>query len=266
MSIVILLLLNAYAEDPTFVGTDAEGQAVEKPEGHLIAELGGSLATGNAVFFTLNGGTTADYKWNQNKVGAIAAVALGRAVPDTNGDGHVDDQERAVGLVENAKRAGLETRYDRFFGDKDSLYALGGSVLDPFAGYDLRTHEQVGYSRILAASETTKFVAEVGFDVAQENFVDGVDPAYADVFAARVLLGFSHAFSADVAFDDKVEAFENVLVLEDVRVLNTASLTSKLSNKFSLKLSHALVFDNVPVEGFLPLDQTSLVTFVATVL
>lgn len=262
----ILALSTAWAEDPTFAGAAAPAPEVDKAEGHLVSELGGSYASGNAIFFTLNGGATGDVRWHQNKFSGVAALAFGQAVPDANADGHVDDAERNVGFVESARRAGVDLRYDRFFGEKDSLYALAGAVIDPFAGYDLRTHEQIGYSRLLVGADKAKLTTEVGFDVAQENYVDGVDPAYADVLAARVMLGLLYNPSESVSLEDRVEVYENVLVPEDVRVLNAASLTSKLSGRLSLKLSHTLAFDNVPVEGFRSLDQTSLVTMVATVL
>jgi putative salt-induced outer membrane protein YdiY len=52
---------------------------------------------------------------------------------------------------------------------------------------------------------------------------------------------------------------------EDVRLLNTAAINTKLSDVFTLKLSNQLTFDNVPVEGFQKLDQTTMVTFVASI-
>lgn len=163
-----------------------------------------------------------------------------------------------------ARKATADLRYDRFFGERDSLYVLFGALTDPFAGYDLRTHEQLGYSHLFVANAKTRLVGEFGFDVAQENFVDGVDPSSADIFAARAMLGVAHAFNEGVSFEDKFEVYENVLDPNDLRLLNTASLTSKLSGKLSLKLSHALTYDNAPVEGFEPIDQTTLLTFVAT--
>ena len=48
--------------------------------------------------------------------------------------------------------------------------------------------------------------------------------------------------------------------------LNTAALTVRLSDAMALKLSHSLVFDNVPVEGFRKLDQTATVSIVTTLL
>ncbi len=74
------------------------------------------------------------------------------------------------------------------------------------------------------------------------------------------------AFDERLVLSDVVEVYESVLDFADLRILNTAALTSTLSGKLSLKLSHSLIFDNVPVEGFEPLDQTSMVTLVASLL
>jgi putative salt-induced outer membrane protein YdiY len=263
---VWLCVSTAWAEDPSFAGTQAPAPEVEELQRRLVAELGGSFASGNAVFVILNGSATGDVQWKQNKFSGAGAVAWGRAVPDTNADGHVDEAERDAGFVENARRVGLDLRYDRFFGERDSLYALVGAVIDPFAGYDLRTHEQLGYSHVFTPSDTTKLTAEVGFDVAQENYVDGVVPGSADILAARAMVGLLHCFSEHVSFEDRVEAYENILDVEDLRALNTASLTSTLAGRLSIKLSHTLTYDNVPVEGFLSLDHTGLLTLVVTVL
>jgi hypothetical protein len=72
------------------------------------------------------------------------------------------------------------------------------------------------------------------------------------IFAGRVLVAVSHAFDHSVGISDTFELYENVITPEDVRI--------------PLKLSHARIFDDVPVEGFQKLDLTTLVTFVATIL
>jgi putative salt-induced outer membrane protein YdiY len=143
---------------------------------------------------------------------------------------------------------------------------LAGAFHDPFAGFDLRAHEQVGYSRHLVNNDRTEVRAEIGADWAQENYVDEVDPNYANVLAVRVLLGVTHEFSDSVTLSDTAEVYENVIVVDDVRILNTATLTSALSGKLSVKLTHTLIFDNVPVAGFRPLDQTTMITLVASLL
>jgi len=266
-----LLSMTAYAEDPEFVGTDDPTQKFEDPEGDLSAELGGAFASGNVQYLTVNGLVTGGYRWDRNKLQGKLGANIGQAIqeiPDEAGetDGILDEDERAVGMTPNSKRLDSELRYDRFLSAKDSLYVLGGAFIDPFAGYDLRSHEQLGYSRILVESETTHLVTELGADYAQEFYVEDVDPATANIFAARLLIGFQHQFNESVSFSETVEVYENVFDLADLRVLNEAAITSKLSDKFSVKLSNQLIFDNVPVEGFGKYDQVTLMTLVASIL
>lgn len=267
MMLWTVLCSMALAEDPTFVGTEKPPEEVaDQAEIDLSAELGGTFATGNAVYYVVNGALKSSYKKELNKFGLIAGVNVGSAIPDTDGSGSISETEREAGFARNAQRYAVDARYDRFFGERTSLYVLAGAYQDPFAGYDLRSHEQVGYSRILVKTEATGLVAELGADYAQENYVAGVDPNTANVFAGRVLVSFNHNFSATTGFSDTAETYVNVLDPTDVRVLNTATLSTALSSKFSLKLSHTLTFDHQPVEGFQPLDQATMVTLVASIL
>ena len=177
------------------------------------------------------------------------------------------DAEKSVPMVVNATRVFSDLRYDFFISERDSLYVLYGIFHDKFAGYDWRMHEQIGYSRIIVKNEKTTLVGEIGVDWAQENFVAGTDPDtdYL-VIAARGMLGVKHKFNDSVGFEDTFEIFENVTDFEDLRILNAASFTAALNSKLSLKLSHSLIFDNQPVEGFRKLDQTMQFTLVASIL
>ena len=274
-AIALLTLASvAHAEDPTFVETQDPKQKFEKPETHLSAELGGAWATGNVVYYSVHGGALFDHRWGRNMLGAKAGVNVGRSKVDADGNTLLDESERAAPMQQNAKRYEAEARYDRFVGPKDSLYALAGAFVDPFAGYDLRSHEQLGYSRLLVDTEKVMLKTEIGADVAQENYVDGAALEHQNIYAARLLVGTLINFNENVSFADTFEVYENVVDPNDLRMLNTASLTSKFSSVFSLKLSHALAFDNVPVEitnaaganvPLQKLDQTTLVTLVASI-
>lgn len=265
MALLAFLAL-AHAEDPAFVGTEKPGQKFEKPEAHLAAELGGALTTGNTETWAVHATLDGSYRAGRNRFTLLGGANLGQSTVDANADGHLDDAERATGYVETARKYFADARYDRFVGDRDSLYLLAGVLVDPFAGYDTRSHAQLGYSRILVEAERTKLVAEIGADVAREDFVLGVDPDLAYVIAARGLMALEHKFNDNVAFTERVEVYEAVPAFSDVRVLNQAGITAKLDAVFSVKVQHQLTFDNVPVEGFEKLDQTSTVTFVATLL
>ena len=59
---------------------------------------------------------------------------------------------------------------------------------------------------------------------------------------------------------------QNVQDLEDLRLQNDAALSTKLNGKMSFKVSHNLLFDNVPVDGFRKIDHTTMITLVASIL
>ncbi|MEO0601920.1 MAG: DUF481 domain-containing protein [Myxococcota bacterium] len=239
---------------------------VDKSVTTLGAELGFTYVSGNAVLVALNGGLQFSHRWKRNRFQLPATLNVGQSIPDTDGSGTLDDTERAAGLTENARRIIVEPRYDRFFSDKDSLFIVVGVLHDPFIGYDLRPHQAIGYSRLLVDDDDTEVRVEIGFDYAQEFYVEGIDPDFQSIFAARAQGVFRQQFNDNVGFSDTIEVFENLLDPADLRLINTATLTSSLSSKLSLKLSHQLLFDNVPVEGFRKTDQTSMVTLVATLL
>jgi len=230
------------------------------------------------MFYTIYANATGSYKWDKNKLGAEAKATIGQSKVDADGDGILSDSERRDPFKPSAERYSLDARYDRFLSDKDSLYLLGGAFSDKFAGYDFRTHEQLGYSRVIvdqahpvseaedAPALKTKLVGEIGIDVAQENFVEGVDPQTDLIIAGRAMLGLTHQITEETSFADTIEAYENVQDPEDLRVLNTASLSTKFSDKVSFKISDNLLFDNVPVTGFRKLDHTFMVTLVASIL
>ncbi len=263
---MVLLLVASLAGAQDIAGTEEAGQAFEENEATLSAELGGSLTTGNTQFYNISAGIVGGYKAGKNKIGFSASALYGESIVDALGDGVVDDDDRAVGYQVTAQRVLGDLRYDRFLGEKISGYFLVGALRDKFAGYDLRTHEQIGISYLFVKNDTTSLVGEFGFDWAQENFIEGVDPNYQDVFAARIMGGFSHNFNENVGFSDTLEVFPNVVDLEDIRLLNQAAISAKLSDIFSLRFSHDLTFDNQPVEGFRPLDQTVRATIVASIL
>jgi putative salt-induced outer membrane protein YdiY len=261
----VLLVSLVFGAEPTFDGTRA-AEVKEKPETHLTAELGGTYTSGNAMAFSLTGGAVFSHKWEQNQFGADAGFGLSQGIPDANADGRVDATERTAGWKWNSQRVQGNLRYDRFFGKKNSLYLLAGASHDRFAGFDMRWHAQLGYARVLSDSEKFKLKVELGADYTQEFWTDTPEQGIDNQFiAARALLSGSYKFNEHVSFSDDLEMFENFFDLADFRLYNTAALNVRLSKVFSLKVSHRLAFDNVPVPDFQKLDQTTQVTFVAAI-
>lgn len=239
---------------------------VAKPVTQLTAEVGFTQASGNAVFIALNGGLSFSHRWKKNRLQAPVTLNIGQSIPDEDGSGTLDAEERAGGLVENARRFIAEPRYDRFLTERDSLFLVVGFLHDPFLGYRARPHETIGYSRLIIDEDDTELRGEIGFDFAQQFYVAGTDPDYESIYAARLQGVITHKFSEELQVSDTLEIFENVVDLADFRLLNTATLTAALSDKLSVGVSNKLLFDNVPVEGFRKTDQTTMITLVAKLL
>ncbi len=276
VALALALAGSAQAAEPEFAGTDDPTQEFDEPETDLSAEAGYAMASGNVEYWLLSSAVNGGHRWQKNKLGLVLGANVGRSRVDQAGDGFLGPDDRAIDMAETTRRYAGDLRYDRFIGEKSSLYALVGAFVDPFAGYDLRSHEQVGYSRILADSDSVHLVAEVGVDYAQENYMDDLGEDNQQIIAARVMVGAAWTVNENAKLEETIEVYENVLDASDVRVLNTIGLSAKLSDVFSLKLSHSLSFDNVP-PGFDPdietysdlelrrLDQITTATLVASV-
>ncbi len=255
----------ALAGESAFEGAKVP-DATPAREAHASAEMGGMLAFGNTETMSLTGQGGASYKWKKNQFSGTFAVNWGQSRIDTDADGKLSDAERAAPYVQTAEREQVALRYDRFLSRRDSVYVLAGAFSDTFAGYDWRANGQMGVARLFVERPTTAFRGELGVDLAREDFVEGIEPNAQTVVSARALVGIRHAFNKHVSVEDNVEVYENLVAFDDVRVNNTAAVTAAVANRLALKISHQLAFDNVPVEGYQPLDHTTLATIVFTVI
>lgn len=260
----LLLAALASAQGSPFEDKVENEHLLDEPGFFLSAELGGAWATGNVDYHIVNGALEAARRFEHDQLTLEAGANLGKGVADADGDGALSAAERSVGKVETTRKYWAEPRYDRFVGERASIYALVGALSDIYAGYRLNTHEQVGYARVLLDNGSTKLEGELGVDVAQERYVAGVDPDFAMVYSGRVMAQISQALGESVSFTEKVEVLENVIDPTDLRVQNKATLSVALNDVLAVKLSNKLGFDNVPVQGYRKLDQVTLVSLVAT--
>lgn len=272
--LAMLMMNAALAQDVDTVDFKETAKAIEEvaaPVADLSAEVGGAMTTGNTDFWTVKGSINGGYQWEANKVSLTAMGLTGRSRADLDGDGVLSDSERQVDRQLNALKFDSNLRYDRFLGPKSSVYAMGGAYVDTFAGIERRLTEQAGYSRKLIQNDTTSLLVEIGGAVIQETrVIPDPRPAefvdYETIFAARALIGFSHTFNKNIKFSETLEAYENLRSPEDLRLINRAALTMQLSDNLALKLSNDLYYDNTPVDGFRELDQTTMLSIVASIL
>lgn len=280
-----LLISTATAQDVTIAGTQAPGKKFETPETHLAAEFGGAWTTGNTASWTLNGSLAGSHRVHRSEVSLKLGANVGQSVVDADANAFLDNVERDGGYVPTAQRYNGTLRYDYYLGDSDTLYVQADTLIDPFAGFANRTQGEFGYKRILAETEKLEAVAEVGAGVAREQYVDDgneATPAAAVFIGGTVKLGLTYTFNENVSLQEAIEVYDpfynftaSESAVKDYRIGNTVSLVSKLTDKFSLKVSHQLRFDNVPntvtladgtIADFQKLDQTTMATFVASIL
>lgn len=283
----LLMVASTLAAESTFAGTQ-EPIEVKKAETRLTANLGGNLAVGNSESFSLGAGLTFTNKWKSNQIGVLGAAALGYGAVDANADGFLSAAERCLGVKGNpcqptTEMFALEGRYDRYFTERSSLYLLVGGLHDKFAGFQLRSHVQVGYAFHILDTERDKLKAEVGVDFANEAYVEGVVPSSTKLLAAQVAAVYSHSFSENVGFSNSLTIYEPMLTqpdgspfapyFTDLRITNVASINAKLSNKFSITFSDTLAWRMEPVaapvgvnEKRSPVDNSLTVALVASIL
>ncbi len=304
--VLLFALASALAQDPTYDGTEAPAEAVEKPETTLVADLGGVFTAGNAYVISLNGGIVGGHKWGHNRIGFNLGTSLSWARTDYNGNGTIDgftidtdgdgfadaaeqpdggggtvvDSERELSPLPTSQRVQGGVRYDRFFGParRNSLYISANGEHDRFAGLVWRFNQQIGYSRLLVDTEATQMNLELGAAITQEDFVEGADGSNAaspdSIYpAVRVFWGFSHIFNDHVSMGDSLELFENLSAKEDeysfggdFRGVNEIWIAAKVSDRFSVKLSDRIAWDTAPVPTFRPWDNTVSISLVATLL
>ncbi len=287
MTLFLALASYAHAEDPTFAGTKA-AEVAEKPVTKLTANVGGTFTAGNSESVSFNAGLDVSHKWGQNQLGVVGSAGLGFGAIDANADGFLAESERCIGKSDtecapNTEKYAIDARYDRFFGETSSLYALVGGYHDKFAGFELRVHGQLGYAKRIISNDRTMLKVEAGIDFANEDYVEGVVPNNTKLLAAQVAADFSHTFNENVSFKNALTVYEPLLTqpegspfapyFTDIRVTNTASINAKVSNRLSISVSDTLAWRNEPIaaptgitESRSPFDNTLTVALVASLL
>ena len=264
-SLITLLSSTAVAAESQFEGFAAPSEERDEESKFDIA-FGGMWSAGNTDSVTFSTSYEGHRRWDDHQMSSKGGVTFGSAVPDTDGDGRLSEEEKAAGRVETASRKEAWLRYDRHLGNRDSFYSLAGGYADIYAGYDSRINAQFGYSyRFVEAMEDKgpALTGELGFDAAREEAVESVDTIEM-IYSARALVRFALDLEEGVALGQEVESLMNVEAPEDTRLNSETSLTAKLSESLALKFSYKLYYDTQPVEGYSKADQTGLVTVVTS--
>jgi Protein of unknown function, DUF481 len=181
---------------------------------------GFTLTTGNSQ--TIGGvvGGSASRKEAGNRVTVDGGAAYGRssviqptvvtdttATPPTNTITQLGRND-----IETTNNWFLKGRYDRFFTLNNSGYVSAQAAADKIAGKSFFGGGQIGYSRQLYKSTMNLVVAEIGYDLSYERYVQipmtTHDPV--TIHSARVFAGETLTLTPSTGITASVEALFNL--------------------------------------------------------
>jgi large conductance mechanosensitive channel len=174
------------------------------------------MAGGNSRALTGNIGGMLSRKAGQDLFGIDANLAYGESNnlvfnPAAGGDPALVDDQADIGRedVVSTDLWNVRGRYDRFFTDNDSAYALVGLGRDRIAGKRIWGRGQFGYSRGLFKDDAHTLLGEIGYDFSYEDYV-AKDAEGVTIHSARVFLGETWKVSDATGVHGNVEALFNL--------------------------------------------------------
>jgi hypothetical protein len=251
----------ADAQDPKFEFAKPEPPKPEAaPDGvewKASAQAGLILTTGNSRTLTLSGSAQASRNDGDNKLTLDVAGAFARSSTlvgvDADGNGTLEADELDRASTTTAKGWSLKLRYDRFFGERNSVYAAATLAADEPAGKELVGGGQLGYSRVLVKQAGHELIGELGYDFSYENPVVGDGLA---IHSARAFAGYTGKLADTTSLGASLEGLFNlnrqdgptgeVGVFGDTRLIGKLSLTTQLVKAISLRFGFTAKYDQAP--------------------
>jgi hypothetical protein len=187
--------------------------------------------------FTLSGG------------GAYQQSGISKYTPAPGRGGPVTDQAVSVAnwLVKG--------RYDRYFLEKNTVFASFQSQGDEPSGFIYRLEPQVGYARLFFNSVHQLVRGEIGYDYTFEHRVpqppDALgNPTPRDVqyHSGRLFLYYESKFTTYASFTEGLEMLEAFNHLDGFRLNSLTSLSSAVWKNIAIKLNFKIAFNNDPAK------------------
>jgi hypothetical protein len=244
-------------------------------------QLGGTLNFGNTRALQIAGATHFLLHRDQHVFTLDLAGTFGMAAARTEGTWGE--------LTENARNILGRIRYDFFIDPDDAIFASVAGRHDTFAGLDFRFQGQAGYLRnFLREGEggSHRLWGEIGLDVTVDDRSPNplpnpaADPATCgmmgaapcnlpnieDQYSARIYLGYDNHMNESWAFQTGIEALFDFVHGENIRLTSISEMRLRIDTNLQASLRFTLLFDNQPVPGNDPVDTTTVLTLVATLL
>ena len=243
-----------------------KAEEVKAVEWKAQAKGGYLLTSGNSQ---TQGGTftaSASRKEGNNKLALEAGAAYGRSSNRAIGSyptptTYIEGDRQTITNTNNYYGKG---RYDRFFTTNNAGYVSAQGASDKIAGKTFFGGGQVGYSRQLYKDAMHLLVAEIGYDLSYERYVQQamktLDPV--TIHSGRIFVGETLKLSAATGITASVEALLNlnkegaaisvdtkmagVDAFKDTRVVGKVGLTTTLYKQLSIGFGFTLKYDQNP--------------------
>jgi hypothetical protein len=270
------------AAPPQHTESVAAPPAEDADDTVLTLQLGGTLNFGNSRSLQLAGATRFLVHRDVHLFTLDLAATLGMAA--------LRDQSTREwsAFDDNARNILGRMRYDGFLTPDDALFASVGGRHDTFAGLDFRFQGQAGYMRNLLreAGNTHRLWGELGFDITVDDRAPnplprpGADPETCgmgdapscflpnieDQYSVRLFLGYDNRMNESWSFNTGIEALFDVVNPDNVRLTSVSEARVRIEGNLQASLRFSVLFDNVPVPGTDPVDTTTVLTLVYTML
>jgi putative salt-induced outer membrane protein YdiY len=158
---------------------------------------------------------------------------------------------------ETANKGGIFTQFDYFQTERFFYYGKAGFEFDKFAELDLRTSPGAGVGYVLAQREGIELTASAGANVVTDFFSDDTEDTRATTSFAEE---FKYAFSSTADLFQSFNIQNNFEDFGDYLISAEVSLTSKMSDRLSLKASLLDRYDSDPFSEDLKNNDLTFIT------
>ncbi len=134
-------------------------------------------------------------------------------------------------------------RGDYGFSSTLALYARTAFDRNKFAGVKSRFAEGLGLVARIAATDINQLNVEGGFELTQQDNLDGTSDSFSSLRAAST---WKHMFSATAYFFQGIEFLPNLDDSDDYRINSETTVVAPLSSHVAMKASYQVRFDNLP--------------------
>ena len=214
-------------------------QANTPPPSEFNADFGFVSVTGNTSVTTISLGE----KWTRRIARWEFKQDLGAVYGKTDG-------------TETSNLWKASVRGDYGLGGNLALYARTAFDRNKFAGVKSRFAEGIGLVAKLQATDVNQLNVEGGFELTQQDNLDGTSDSFSALRAAST---WKRMFSANAYFCQGIEFLPNLDDSDDYRINSETTIVAPLSSHVAMKASYQIRFDNLPslnAAGTAPLKKS----------